>query len=76
MQVLEITDSSQLGAVASDWFSEADLLVDAVFGTGIKGKIKEPESTAIDLINREGKAGKTVISVDIPSGLDPDGGRL
>ena len=74
VQMLEITDSSQLGAVASDWFSEADLLVDAVFGTGIKGNIKEPESTVIDLINREGKAGKTVISVDIPSGLDPDGG--
>jgi len=48
--------------------------VDAVFGTGIKGKIKEPESTAIDLINRERKAGKTVIAIDIPSGLDPDGG--
>lgn len=74
VEVLEITDSSQLEDVASDWFSEANLLVDAVFGTGIKGKIKEPESTAIDLINWEGKAGKTIISVDIPSGLDPDGG--
>ncbi len=73
VEVLEITDSNQLEAAALDWFSEADLLVDAVFGTGIKGKIKEPESTAIDLINQEGKAGKTIISVDIPSGLDPDG---
>lgn len=74
VKVLEITDSSQLEAETSDWFSEADLIVDAVFGIGIKGKIKEPESTAIDLINREGKVGKTVISIDIPSGLDPDGG--
>jgi len=76
VQVLEITDSSQLGTVASDWCSEADLLVDAIFGTGAKGKIKEPESAAIDLINREGRAGKTVISIDIPSGLDPDGGNF
>lgn len=76
VEVLEITDSSQLEAAASDWFSEADLIVDAVFGTGIKGKIKEPESTAIDLINLEGKTGKTIISVDIPSGLDPDGGSF
>ncbi|HEY3361927.1 MAG TPA: NAD(P)H-hydrate dehydratase [Methanosarcina sp.] len=76
VEVLEITDSSQLEAEASDWFSEADLLVDAVFGTGIKGDIREPESIAIDLIIREGKAGKTVISVDIPSGLDPDGGSF
>lgn len=70
-QVLEINGSHQL--LASEWFLEADLLVDAVFGTGVRGKIKEPESTAIDLINREGKAGKSVIAVDIPSGLDPDG---
>jgi NAD(P)H-hydrate epimerase len=72
VQTLEIRDSSQLTSL--EWFSEADLLVDAVFGTGVKGKIKEPESTAIDLINREGKAEKTVIAIDIPSGLDPDGG--
>ena len=71
VQVLDITDSSQLAAEATDWFSEADLLVDAIFGTGVKGKIREPESTAIDLINREGKAGKPVISIDIPSGLRP-----
>ena len=76
VEVIEITDSSQLEAEASDWYSEADLLVDAVFGTGIKGKIKEPESTAIDYINREGRAGKTIISIDIPSGLDPDGGSF
>ncbi len=76
VQVLEITDSSQLETEASDWCSEADLLVDAIFGTGVKGKIKEPESEAIDLINREGTAGKPVISVDIPSGLDPDGGNF
>ena len=60
LQVLEIQDSSQLLTAACDWFSEADLLVDAIFGTGIKGNIKKPESIAIDLINREGIAGKTV----------------
>ena len=66
-------DSSQLASESTNWFSEADLLVDAIFGTGVKGNIREPESTAIDLINREGTAGKSVISIDIPSGLDPDG---
>jgi len=71
VELLEIKDSSQLETCS--WFSEAELLVDAVFGTGIKGKVREPESTAIDLINGAGKAGKTVIAVDIPSGLDPDG---
>ena len=77
VQILEVSDSSQLTSqltsVVSNWFSEADLLVDAIFGTGVKGIIREPESTAIDLINREKQAGKIVISIDVPSGLDPDG---
>ena len=73
LQVLEIRDSSQLTSAASDWFLEADLLVDAIFGTGVKRSLKEPESIAVDLINNEGKAGKVVISVDVPSGVDPDG---
>ncbi len=51
----------------------ADIIIDGIFGTGIKGKIREPESMAIDLINSS-KA--FVISVDVPSGFDPDGGEF
>lgn len=76
VEILEIKDSSQLTEEASNWFSEADLIVDGVLGTGVKGSLQEPESKAIDLINREKNEGKTVISVDIPSGLDPDGGNF
>jgi ADP-dependent NAD(P)H-hydrate dehydratase / NAD(P)H-hydrate epimerase len=72
-KVFEIRDSSQLTGTVLKWFSEAELIVDAIFGMGVKGGIREPESTAIDLINKEAEAGKTVISVDIPSGLDPEG---
>ncbi|MDD3042530.1 MAG: NAD(P)H-hydrate dehydratase [Methanosarcinaceae archaeon] len=71
VRTLELRDSSELSECS--WFSEADFLVDAIFGTGVKGKIREPESKAIDLINEEGNMGKPVLSVDIPSGLDPDG---
>lgn len=74
VQTLEIGDSDQLAT--SEWFSEADLLVDAIFGTGVRGNIKEPESTAIDLINSEGKAGRTIIAIDVPSGIDPDRGNF
>lgn len=49
----------------------ADIIIDGIFGTGIRGKIREPESTAIDLIN---ESGSFVIAVDVPSGFDPDGG--
>ncbi|HEY9206540.1 MAG TPA: NAD(P)H-hydrate dehydratase [Candidatus Methanoperedens sp.] len=51
----------------------ADVVIDGIFGTGIRGKINEPESTAIDIIN---ESDAFVISVDVPSGFDPDGGKF
>lgn len=50
---------------------DADIIVDGILGTGVSGKIREPYSTAIDLIN---KYTCFKIAVDIPSGLDPDSG--
>ncbi len=52
---------------------DADAIVDAIFGTGYEGKIREPSSTAIDLINAS-HAYK--VSNDVPSGLDPDTGKV
>jgi len=67
----EITDSSELKAVKTV-FDDSDVLIDAILGTGVKGKIREPEATAIDLING---AKAFVVAVDVPSGLDPDTGE-
>ncbi|MEM3436992.1 MAG: NAD(P)H-hydrate dehydratase [Nitrososphaerales archaeon] len=47
---------------------DADIIIDAIFGTGIKGKIREPFSSAIDIIN---SARGFKIAIDVPSGLDP-----
>jgi ADP-dependent NAD(P)H-hydrate dehydratase / NAD(P)H-hydrate epimerase len=62
-----IEDHSQFG------FSSAELVVDAILGTGTKGKIREPVSKAIDIINN---SNSTVIAVDIPTGLDPQTGMV
>ncbi len=51
----------------------ADAIVDAIFGTGYDGKIREPASTAIDLIN---KSRSYKVSNDVPSGLDPNTGKV
>ncbi len=67
VEISEVTEST--GLLQSD-FKGVDIIVDAIFGTGIKGKIREPESTAIDLIN---DSGSYIIAVDVPSGLSPDG---
>ena len=53
--------------------NNASIIIDGIFGIGIKGKIKEPHSTIIDVINRS-KAYK--VAVDVPSGLDPDTGLI
>jgi len=49
----------------------ADWIVDALLGTGTKGNIREPFLTIIAAINR---AGKKVLAVDLPSGMDCDTG--
>ncbi|MFO8017577.1 MAG: NAD(P)H-hydrate dehydratase [Promethearchaeia archaeon] len=56
-----------------------DIIVDSLLGTGISGTIREPIATAIEVINalkeEEGEDLK-VVSVDVPSGLDPDTGHV
>lgn len=66
--VLVIQDLNQLPKLSSN-----DIIIDGIFGTGINGDIKEPYSTAIEFIN---SSDAYVISVDIPSGLDPDNGTI
>lgn len=50
-------------------FSTFNLLVDALYGTGMKGEINEPYKTLISRIN---EFDKTVVSIDVPSGLETD----
>ena len=54
---------------------KSDIILDGIFGTGIKGDINEPHSSIINLINSR-KNNVYVLSVDIPSGLNPDTGEI
>ena len=51
---------------------EADLLVDALLGTGFSGQVRSPLDGIIKTIN---DSGKLVVAVDVPSGLDCQTGR-
>ncbi|MHA2036909.1 MAG: NAD(P)H-hydrate dehydratase [Promethearchaeota archaeon] len=54
-----------------------NLIVDGLLGTGISGKIREPISTAIDVINRiKSENNINVISIDLPSGMNPNTGEV
>jgi NAD(P)H-hydrate epimerase len=52
---------------------EATVIVDALLGTGLSSKVKGAYAEAIGLINN---AGKPVIAVDIPSGIDAATGKV
>ena len=70
--VEEITDKDILTRIEKK-LKSTHLIIDALFGTGIKGQIKDPEKTLIQLLN---KSRKPILSVDIPSGLSADSGEV
>jgi len=49
------------------------LIIDAIFGIGLRGEVKEPAKSIISDLN---KRSITMISVDVPSGLDADTGEI
>ena len=51
----------------------ADIIIDSIFGTGLKGSIKNPASQIIEIIN---KSNSFKVAVDIPSGIDPNNGNI
>ena len=50
----------------------ADLIIDALFGTGLTRPIQGDVAAAIELINA---SGKPVLAIDVPSGMDCDTGE-
>jgi NAD(P)H-hydrate epimerase len=46
--------------------SRFDIVIDAIYGTGLEGDIRDPGKTAIERINA---SGAIVVSVDVPSGM-------
>jgi ADP-dependent NAD(P)H-hydrate dehydratase / NAD(P)H-hydrate epimerase len=52
---------------------DGDVLIDALFGTGFHG---EPRPVAEALILELNAAGRPVVAVDLPSGVDADSGEI
>jgi NAD(P)H-hydrate epimerase len=55
------------------WLRGSGAVVDAVFGTGFKGKAREPAAAVIEAINR---CGALVVACDIASGVDASSGEV
>lgn len=73
MNSVEVIETDKFTEVLKEIIANADIILDGIFGTGIKGEIRDPHASAIDLINLS-KAYK--VAADIPSGLDPTTGKV
>ena len=60
-------------AVETEAVERADLIVDALFGTGFRG---EPRAEAAATIERINAAAVPVVAVDVPSGVDASTGEV
>ncbi|MFP4016383.1 MAG: NAD(P)H-hydrate dehydratase [Halanaerobiales bacterium] len=70
IEVITDNDEGDLSE-AENLIYRADLVIDAMLGTGIKGEVREPYSSLIDMINQYSSS---VLAVDIPSGIDGEKG--
>jgi len=67
-----IIDDSQIIRFIKE-LNQSDLIIDAILGTGVKGKLREPILSVVNEIN---KANKLIFAVDTPTGLDPSTGEI
>jgi len=69
----DIRDSAGHGvAELLEQLKSFDLVVDAIGGTGIRGELKQGIAAAVEVVNA---AGRPVVAIDIPTGLDCDTGQ-
>ena len=61
-----------IASAVKTFAADADMLVDAIFGTGLKGELNDEYKRLIESINA---LNRLVLAVDIPSGLDCDTGQ-
>jgi len=71
-KVYTITQKDDFNAVRL-FLVKTDIVVDAIYGTGFKGKVKDYVGRIIESINA---SQKPVVAVDLPSGLEADTGNV
>lgn len=75
-KTLPIDAGNFLSSEVQKAFTKAALIVDAIFGTGFKGEVKGFAKAVIQYINELPKTGRTIVSVDVPSGVDASNGPV
>jgi ADP-dependent NAD(P)H-hydrate dehydratase / NAD(P)H-hydrate epimerase len=63
-------------ATLGQGIERAVLVIDALLGTGVRGLLREPVRSAVELVNRARAAGVAVLAVDCPTAVDLTSGEL
>ena len=72
-------EDNKVSSFFEEEIRKADFVIDAIFGTGLHGEeVREPSKEVIGLINsaKEKNRDLGIYSVDIPSGIDSDTGKV
>lgn len=72
IKIKYVTDEKDIDGLAQD-ISRCSMVIDGLFGTGIRGDI---EGLYKDIISTINTYAPFVVSIDIPSGIDGDTGRV
>ncbi|HEX2469199.1 MAG TPA: NAD(P)H-hydrate epimerase [Candidatus Limnocylindrales bacterium] len=62
-------------AVFAQGIEKAAVIVDALLGTGVRGPLREPIRSAVEVIERAHRAGVPVVAVDTPTAVDLSSGE-
>jgi NAD(P)H-hydrate epimerase len=62
-------------AMFGQGIEKAAVIVDALLGTGVRGPLREPIRSAVELIERARAAGVPVVAVDTPTAIDLSSGE-
>jgi len=72
IEVIEAPAASEF-AGCRHYIEKCTCLIDAIFGTGLNSDVEGISREAIEAVN---SSGRQVMSIDIPSGLNSDNGRI
>ena len=62
-------------AIFGQGIEKAAVVVDALLGTGVRGSLREPIRSAVELIDRARAAGIPIVAVDTPTAVDLSSGE-
>ena len=70
---MEIFQNKNFTKEFENEINKSDIIIDALFGTGLHGKLNNQVAFVMNQIN---KSKKSIVAVDIPSGLNPLDGSI